>query len=117
MSAGASVTIAGRFQRDEEQASEAVSHGPNSRGPSLARVCPPRRIPAACSRDLRPSSTEAELDACIRGRSHPSTSPGAAWRGRNFREWAFMSLTLLTDFDHLTYNSSSSVRQVMEKGR
>ena len=28
------------------------------------------------------------------GRSHPSTSPGAAWRGRNVREGAFMSLTL-----------------------
>jgi len=25
---------------------------------------------------------------CIRGRSHPSTSPGSAWRGRNFREGA-----------------------------
>jgi hypothetical protein len=28
------------------------------------------------------------------GRSHPSTSPGAAWRGRTVREGAFMSLTL-----------------------
>jgi dCMP deaminase len=30
----------------------------------------------------------------IQGRSHPSTSPGAAWRSRNFREGAFMSPTL-----------------------
>jgi hypothetical protein len=29
------------------------------------------------------------------GRSHPSTSPGAAWRGRTVREGALMSLTLL----------------------
>jgi hypothetical protein len=28
MSASASVTTAGRFQRDEEQAPEAISHGP-----------------------------------------------------------------------------------------
>jgi len=42
------------------------------------------------------------LKTCIRGRSHPSTSPGAAWRGRTFREGAFMSLTLLLVADALT---------------
>src|SRR6266508_5666202 len=31
---------------------------------------------------------------CMRGRSHPSTSPGAAWRGRNFREGGVYVSTL-----------------------
>jgi len=45
----------------------------------------------------RPQVSLRVADYCIRGAeggSHPSTSPGAAWRGRTFREGAFMSLTL-----------------------
>ena len=52
----------------------------------------------AFRRALRPTllaryqATSPMAGSCIRGRSNPSTSPGEAWRGRNFREGTFMPL-------------------------
>jgi hypothetical protein len=43
----------------------------------------------------RSTANASALEKAVSGgRSHPSTSPGAAWRGRKFREGRFMSLTL-----------------------
>ena len=49
-------------------------------------------VPSGPLRDRNPLT--GRCPRCARGRSHPSTSPGAAWRGRNFREGAFVSLSL-----------------------
>src|SRR5712692_5089281 len=65
------------------------------RTPRLVRS-PLGPVPSGPLRDRNPLT--GRCPRCIRGgRSHLSTSPGAAWRGRNVRnvrEGAFMSLTL-----------------------
>ena len=69
--------------------------------------------PAGKARFTSPQSYTSKHLAdkiCIRGRSHPSTSPGAAWRGRTFREGAFMSPTLAPPIRRPTIRSQEARR-------